>query len=164
MDKLQEMRFKVSMLGLEIGDVITCERDGEKLHSVVLKRRDERGRALLTLSCFSPLLTLQEHPKEVSWDTQLGLLSDTGGRIMLFSEEWENTDKEGAKLLLVQASAKNQSIERALAILIAMKDPQKDFEENAREILEILGQASSEESVKLLTFALVCASREVWNL
>lgn len=165
--EVNKSRFKASMLGLEAGDVIVCNRDKKRLHAVVLERHEERGSLTFKISRFSPIVTLQPHQKFVLWDDldeKYGWLSDTSGAIILLPEEWETTEKGGAKTLLAKKKPEDMS-EKAKAIFFAIKDQSKSLEENAELILKKLGQESpSKESVMLLCFAFKCVAKKVWEL
>lgn len=165
MNQKMESRFKASMLGLSAGDVIIRNRNGKQQFSAVIKRHDGKGSMYFTISRFSPILSLDEYPKDVYLDED-GWLVDTSGAIVLLPEEWGDTEKEGAKALLSQRQEiRLSSSEKAKAILLAIRDRNTSFMQNAEVILEHLGQKSpSDESRMLLAFALWCAAKEIWNV
>jgi hypothetical protein len=163
---LKEARFKTSMLDLQAGDAIGISRGSRALFSAVLKRRVERGEVYLTLSQFSPELISQQYPKEVCWDASLEMMLDTGGRIFFLPEEWESTEKEGAKLFLSRVRASRATFEdKKKAIFESMKDRKRTFSVSASDILKEMGQQSPPlDAVNLLSFALFCAAERVWDV
>ena len=106
MGQVIEARFKASMLGLIPGDLIIAKRNNAKLYSVVLERNEKYGRLFFKLSRFSTLLNLGEYQKNVFWDDICAGLSDSSGTMVLLCEEWECTEKDGAKTLLVKRPEK----------------------------------------------------------
>lgn len=163
--KLHEARFKASMMGLEAGDLIACNRDGKELFTVVLERLEKDGRVFFAISHFSPIVSLNAYPLYVSWDEQNGWLSDRRGGIMLMADEWENTEKDGARTLLAQRLIMKPETqeEKAVAIFNAIRDPSTSMQQAAEIILNKLGLGSpSREEVKLLNFAFRCVEKRVW--
>ncbi len=165
-------RFKASMLTLDAGDVITRNRDGEARHAIILSRREERGRVFLKISRFSPLLTLEEHQAEVFWEPAYGWLTDSSGQILLLAEEWESTDKDGAKSFLSSRCMPRKAgmpsempSEKQQIIMSSMRDRTRSFQDNAVEVLRVLGDNSpSQETVELLAYAFKCMVARVWDL
>ncbi len=161
-----DARFKTSMLNLEPGDIITCVRNEITLYAVVLERRSEGGEdVFLKLTNFSSIVNLRPHSKEIFWDEKFNMLSDTGGRFILLSEEWISTEKEAAKQFLASSYKKETRTrdEKMKAIFKAIQDRNTDFVQTAEVIIEILSQETSLDEVKrFLGYALSCASRKVW--
>lgn len=154
------------MLNLKPGDVITCVRNGITLYAVVLERKSKNGEdALLKLTNFSSIVNLRPYPKEIYWDDKFNMLSDTGGRFVLLSEEWVSTEKEAAKQFLASSYTKwpRTRDEKMRAIFEAIQDRNKDFIQTAEVIIEVLSQETSlDEAKQLLGYALSCTSRKVW--
>ncbi|MDP2655128.1 MAG: hypothetical protein Q8P17_01020 [bacterium] len=154
------------MLGLQPGDVIARNRNGESLFSVVLVRHEEKGNLSFTISRFSTIVSQQEYPKNVYLDKDWWLV-DTSGAIMVLPEEWVATDKDGAKGLLTLRSEKKPpgARDKAKEIFCSLKDGNKSLVKNAEDILKQIGYDSpSREQIELLAFALKCAANRVWEM
>lgn len=166
MNQVPESRFKASMLGLHPGDVIVRNRDGKSLFSVVIERHDEKEFLLFRISRFSPIVSIQEYPKCVRID-ESGWLVDTSGAVMVLPEEWESTEKDGARSLLAQMQKEKpeSARDKAKGIFESIRDGNKSLVKNAKDILMKIGYDSpSGEQIMLLAFALKCAANRVWEL
>lgn len=166
MSQIIEARFKASMLGLQQGDVIVRNRDGESLFSVVIERCEEKGALLFKISSFSPIVSIHEYQKCVRMNER-GWLVDTSGAIMVLPEEWGGTEKDCAKSLLEQIQKKKQGSakDKAKEIFESIRDVRKSLVRNAEDILKNIGYDSpSKEQIFLLAFALECAADRVWEL
>lgn len=166
MSQVLETRFKASMLGLQPGDVIVRNRDGKSLFSVVIERHDEKGVLLFRISRFSPIVSIQEYQKCVRMD-ESGWLVDTSGAIVVLPEEWEGTEKDGAKSLLAQMRKEKpqDARDKAKEIFESIRDGRKSLVRNAEDILKKIGYDSpSRDQIMLFAFALKCAADRVWEL
>lgn len=160
---LHEVKFAESMKNLQVGDLICRIRDGKSAFAVVLETHSGKGyEQFLILSQFSSFVMTELYPKRVFFKD--GWLVDESGGILLLPEEWESTDKAGAKKM-TEAFAANESSSknRATKILLTIADPNKGLIENAAEILKIIGREHPKRNeIELLAFALKCASEHVW--